>query len=213
MIRLGENQTVLPMPEEGVIISRKLAQVMHINQGERVQVLLAGDPDPVTLTVAGFADTNIGQGLFIGRDAWEKCRKGGFAATALLLRAPSEQCRHVLSEMDEAADLKDPQEQYVQTMRIMDSTSLAFSIMSGAALGLAFVICYNMGLMNFTERTRDYATLKVLGYHQREIRGLMMRENNLTAILGVLLGIYPGVLLTGAILKCASMIPWCLSPT
>lgn len=201
MIRLSEDQTVLPMPGDGVIISRKLAQVMHISLGEPVKVLLAGDPDPLTLTVEGFADTNIGQGLFIGRDAWEGCRKGGFAATALLLRAPSAECRHVLSEMDEAADLKDPQEQYAQTMRIMDSTTLAFSIMSGAALGLAFVICYNMGLMNFTERTRDYATLKVLGYHQREIRGLMMRENNLTAILGVLLGIYPGVALTGAILK------------
>ena len=58
-----------------------------------------------------------------------------------------------------------------------------------------------MGLMNFTERTRDYATLKVLGYHQKEIRRLMLRENDLTAILGVALGIVPGILLTAVILK------------
>ena len=66
---------------------------------------------------------------------------------------------------------------------------------------LAFVICYNMGLMNFTERVRDYATLKVLGYHQREIRSLMLRESDLTAIIGVALGIVPGIVLVGIILR------------
>ena len=70
-----------------------------------------------------------------------------------------------------------------------------------AALGLAFVICYNMGLMNFTERTRDYATLKVLGYHQREIRRLMMRETWAVSLLGTALGVYPGILLTQAVLS------------
>ena len=86
-------------------------------------------------------------------------------------------------------------------MTILDATATAFSIMSGAALGLAFVICYNMGLMNFTERIRDYATLKVLGYHQREIRSLMLRESSATAFLGVLLGIPPGIALVSIILK------------
>lgn len=57
------------------------------------------------------------------------------------------------------------------------------------AFGLAFVIFYNTGLINFMERTRDYATLKVLGYHQKEIRGLMIKESNLIALCGVLLGI------------------------
>ena len=44
-------------------------------------------------------------------------------------------------------------------MTLMDSTTAVFNLMYFAALGLAFVICYNMGLMNFTERTRDYACL------------------------------------------------------
>ena len=58
-----------------------------------------------------------------------------------------------------------------------------------------------MGLINFTERTRDYATLKVLGYHQKEIRRLMMRENNLITLAGAALGLYPGLWLTQAVLR------------
>ena len=83
----------------------------------------------------------------------------------------------------------------------MDAASAAFSLLSGVALGLAFVICYNMGLLSFMERKRDYATLKVLGYHQREIRGLIFRENNLISLLGVAAGIVPGILLVQIILK------------
>ena len=68
------------------------------------------------------------------------------------------------------------------------------------ALALAFVICYNMGLMNFVERLREYATLKVLGYHQKEIRRLILNENLIITILGVLCGVYPGYKITDVIM-------------
>jgi len=110
-------------------------------------------------------------------------------------------CLHRLDEMDEVTSLKRPPEQFTETLKVLDSANAAFSILSAAALALAFIICYNMGLMNFSERTRDYATLKVLGYHQREIRRLMLRENNITAFLGVVIGIPPGIYLTDLILK------------
>ena len=200
-IYLGDNATLLEMPGEGAVISRKLAGVMGVALGDSLTVWLTGDTEPVELMLTGYAETNIGQGLFLSETAWNKVRKGAFRPTALLVRGPDEFALRRIEQMDEMSQLKYPEQQCLDTMRIMDSTAVAFSILSGAALGLAFIICYNMGLMSFTERTRDYATLKVLGYHQKEIRGLMMRENDLTAILGVLLGIAPGIWLTGTILK------------
>lgn len=200
-IFLGENAGLLAMPEEGAVISRKLADVMGVELGGSLTVWLTGDTEPVDIRLSGYAETNIGQGLFLSRTAWEKYRKGAFAPTALLLVNPTDAAMRRVEQMDETSLIKYPDQQCQDTMRIMDSTAAAFSILSGAALGLAFIICYNMGLMSFTERTRDYATLKVLGYHQKEIRRLMMRENNMTAILGVLLGIIPGIWLTGTILK------------
>lgn len=200
-LHLGTDGTLLTMPKEGVIVSAKQCQVMGISVGDTVDLILAGDEDTLHLEVIGTADTNIGQGVFMGKTAWEKLRKGSFTVTSLLLTNPTEACIYRLNEMDEVTALKYPTEQFKQTMTIMDSTSVAFSILSGAALGLAFVICYNMGLMNFTERTRDYATLKVLGYHQKEIRKLMLHENDITALLGVILGIPPGIILVDVILK------------
>ena len=73
--------------------------------------------------------------------------------------------------------------------------------MSVSALGLAFVVLYNMGILNFTERLREYATLKVLGYHQKEIRRLMSAENNLLTVIGIVLSLWPGWWLTGAVMS------------
>lgn len=201
LIRLSADQTVLPLPDEGAVISRKLASVTGVEPGDTVEVVLIGETDPIKLEIRDFAETNSGQGLFMSQTAWEKLRKGDFAVTALLITGPDERTLHRIDEMDETDRVRYLEDQFNDGMTLLDATATAFSILSAAALGLAFVICYNMGLMNFTERVRDYATLKVLGYHQREIRSLMLRESNLTAILGVLLGIVPGVMLVDIILK------------
>ena len=125
--------------------------------------------------------------------------------SALLIKGVTEQLLARLNDMDEVSALKYPADQNRQTLSVMDSTTAMFSILSGAALLLAFIICYNMGLMNFTERTRDYATLKVLGYHQKEIRRLMMREQEAISILATLLSVWPGMLLTKIILRMCEM--------
>lgn len=199
LIRLGEGHTILPLPESGVVMSKKLADLMGVGAGDMVELMLTGDDETMRLKVESVVEINIGQSLYMSKTAWEHCRKGDFAVSALLIKAPSARTSHLLEEMDEISALKYPAEQNAQTNRFMESTSTAFTILSGVALGLAFVICYNMGLMNFTERVRDYATLKVLGYHQKEIKALMMHESDLTSIVAVLLGIWPGVMLVDII--------------
>ena len=69
------------------------------------------------------------------------------------------------------------------------------------ALVLAFVVLYNMGILNFMERVREFATLKVLGFHHREIRSLIIKENAIIAVAGILSGIFPGVWLTDLVMK------------
>ena len=201
MLRYGADNTVIPLTGEGLAISRKLMDVMDLSLGEQVELWFPGADQPETLMLTQVVDTTMNQGIFLPRHSWEQLHRGAFRPTALLLQNPSALCRWQLSQADEVTALKDPVEQYAQTMTLMDSTTAVFNLMYFAALGLAFVICYNMGLMNFTERTRDYATLKVLGYHQREIRRLMMRETGVVSMLGAALGIYPGILLTQAVLS------------
>ena len=105
-----------------------------------------------------------------------------------------------LDALDEVDQIHDPHTQVTEMLQMLDTLSAVFAILTLIALALAFVICYNMGLMNFVERIREYATLKVLGYHQKEIRSLILRENTIISVLGVLAGIGPGYLLTDIVM-------------
>ena len=184
LLRLGKGNTLEALPTEGIAISRKLADVTGLQAGDSVEIWLPGDTDGLSFTVDTVYEVSIGQNIYMGGDLWDSLHKGAFQPTALFLKNPTALTLHKLAEAAEVTDFKIPMNQYHNALTVLDSTTAVFSLMYAAALGLAFVICYNMGLINFTERIRDYATLKVLGYHQKEIRGLMMWENNVVTLIG-----------------------------
>jgi len=61
---------------------------------------------------------------------------------------------------------------------------------------LAFVVLYNLSVLNFCERIRDIATMMVLGFRQREVRLLVLAENVVSSLLGMAGGVPVGVLIS-----------------
>lgn len=200
MQHLGENATLISLPEEGCAVTRKLTKILSLSEGDKIRLFFAGDPTPVDLTIRLIVDNTFSQGVYLTRSVWESLRKGAFVPTEIQLLAPTEDCLSALLRKDEVERIDRPQEQIVETLDMLSMLSSVFHLLEGIALALAFVICYNMGLMNFTERTREYATLKVLGYHQREIRRLILSENLILTFAGILLGVRPGILLTDVVM-------------
>jgi len=81
------------------------------------------------------------------------------------------------------------EDQRTNALELIDSFGGIIRLIIVLGIMLVVVILYNLGALNFTERTRDYATLRVLGFHRREIRQLVMRENLMTTGVGWLIGI------------------------
>ncbi len=200
LMYLGKDETWMALPEDGVLLSQKLADVLKAKAGDQVELWLPGDNKPINATVSGIAYVTVGQSVFMSRSLWKSEKKGAFTPNALLVLNPTEAGLEKLSSLDEVEELKYPPQQEQDMLKILDTLKSIFGLMSGAALGLAFVVLYNMGILNFMERYREYATLKVLGYHQKEIRWLIRVENDLMTLLGIVLGIGPGCWLTGQVL-------------
>ena len=201
LMNLGPEETWIDLPLDGVMLSEKLAEALDAATGDEVELWLSGDKDPIRTRVSGVAEVTIGQTAFMSRTVWEACKKGGFLPTALNVLWPTQAGLDYLAGLDEFEEFQYPSEEMTDTLKVLESLRGVFNLMSGAALGLAFVVLYNMGILNFVERCREYATLKVLGYHQREIRRLIITENALVGGLGVLLGILPGWWLTGVVFR------------
>lgn len=201
LLNLGKNSAHVDILPGGIAMTEKLADTLKVKAGETVDVRLPGEKNTIRLTIQQIVYNNVQQGIYMDEPTWEGLRKGAFVPTALLIRNPGSGCIAALDSMDEVDDLDYPVQQSSDLTNMLDLISSVFIILMCLALALAFVICYNMGLMNFAERVREYATLKVLGYHQSEIRKLIVGENNIVSILAVLLSIYPGILLTGVVLE------------
>ena len=74
----------------------------------------------------------------------------------------------------------------------MSSLNYVVWLVLGFALALAFVVVYNLNNINITERTREIATLKVLGFYPKETYVYVYRENIVLTGLGIIIGLILG---------------------
>ena len=85
--------------------------------------------------------------------------------------------------------------------RITDALSLVILIFFLSALALAFVVLYNLSNINIIERTRELATLKVLGFVDHEISSYIYRESIFVSVFGILFGLVLGVMLHSVLIR------------
>ena len=201
IIRLGSDYAHVPLDHSGAVLTRKLADTLGAAPGDVITCRLPGSDETFDMPVVQIVHNNLNQGMYLTRSAWEALRKGAFVPTTLYLQSPAPATLEKLSVMDEVTDVEHIASQREEAFLYLNSVSTVFSILTFIALALAFVICYNMGLINFAERTREYATLKVLGYHQREIRRLILSENLLITVLAIAVSVMPGAAFTDMILS------------
>ncbi len=211
---------VLPGPDgtpvslvEGAAISLATARATGISVGDRVQVLAAGHERSIELRVRHLVDVSEPQGLFVSSTAWQDA--GGTFTPTRLLTARAADAEHV-RELPGVTGVVTRAEQRANAESLIAGLDGVFSLIKAFAVLLAIVVLYNLGALSFTERARDYATLRVLGFRLGEIRGLAAGENLLTTAVGWLIGIPLGWVFLDAYVGLfstfrASYTPW-ISP-
>ena len=83
----------------------------------------------------------------------------------------------------------------------MSSINYAILVIIISAASLAFVVLYNLTNINITERVRELATLKVLGFYDREVSSYIYRENIILTVFGILFGLLFGKWLHGWLIQ------------
>ena len=83
-------------------------------------------------------------------------------------------------------------------LKSLNSVVLILIVLSGA---LSFVVLYNLSYINISERKREIATLKVLGFTDKEVDDYIVKETIILTIMGITLGLIFGILLTNIIIN------------
>jgi putative ABC transport system permease protein len=177
------------LPAEGITMTRKLAETMHVKQGDIVS-LKRSDDSYVPVKIKQIVYMVSGQGIYMTEDYWKEIGED-FKPSSLLVKWNRKDDTFLNSDYVKSSINRENQKADFEA----NLSALYFAVIllvTGGAI-LAFVVLYNMGVLNFFERVRDLATLKVLGFHQKEIRPLVLMENIFSVLIGILLGMPTGM--------------------
>lgn len=191
MIRLSdEDDSPVNLKNGGAALTRKAADDYNLAQGDTLWLRAPGGRG-VSVTVAHILDLRLDQGVYMTRSGWEKLGLAPWVPTEALLRGDDLRLDAIrdMDGVDKARTLDEERTTSGATLSIMNTIVLLLVLFAGA---LELMVFYNLGQLNFAERIRELATLKVLGFLPGEIRKLVLRENVIITLLGLPLGLAAG---------------------
>ena len=177
------------LPENGILMTRKLCREKGLNMGDVIQIKLTGK-GYVSVPIVEIAYVASGQGIYMTDTYWKSLGET-FKPTALMIKWNGEPDQKFLNSdiVADSATRESMQDGLSSSVGVVNFAVILLIILGSS---LAFVVLYNTGILNFVERTRDLATLRVLGFHHSEIRYLVLIENYFSVFLGMLAGIPVG---------------------
>ncbi len=218
---LDERFHPVPPPDEGVLLTYWLADYLGVAEGDRIEVeIMEGHRRTLNVPVAGIVEELVGLGAYGRRDWLNSLLQEGPAISGAWLMIDERQWDTLqgrLREMPVIAGVGIISEAAATLEEYMDETFISFlMVMLFLAGSIAFAVVYNNARIAFTERARELATLRVMGFSQGEIGVILIGEITLLTLLALPLGWLIGagfsLLLTTAISSDLFRIPLVLTP-
>ncbi len=200
-VTLRDRKTHEPVQfgDDSVIITEKMADVLDVEPGDTVTVVdIDGAPSEYTLT--GTIENYAGCYIYVSSNKYLK-NNSSIEYNCYLLdsgitgQKAQDEVSHQLRESDYVSAIEftsQSQETYQIVMESLEFIVYVLVIFSGM---LAVVVLYNLTNININERIRELATLRVLGYHHKEVAMYIFREIGILTILGTVAGLFLGKLL------------------
>ena len=200
-----ETKEKVELKENEICITDKAAQLLNVKVGDTV-TLKNGDDEEKQVKISNIVENYISHYVYMSKSTYESLYGEEYSTNVLLVQNKD------ISDSEEEALAKEIIEQKEVSsitrtssmMSILDDTMVSLNyvvvILIVSAGLLAFVVLYNLSNVNISERIRELATIKVLGFYDREVYSYITRETILLTLIGIALGLVGGYFLNYFIL-------------
>lgn len=197
------------LSDNGVVITEKLAKLLGIKQGEKITIKNSNDKQ-AEVEVKGITRNYLMHYMYISPEYYESIFGEKVKYNTILLKEQSEVKKSEESENKLGKKILENSNISKVTFmsqtksifdEVMDNMTFVVWILIISAGLLAFVVLYNLANVNISERIRELATIKVLGFYDKEVYDYVGRETTILTIIGILLGLVAGYFLEMFILK------------
>lgn len=201
--------TEIPFPVNdtdgpAAIITDRLAKELHVKEGDYISFSESGRV-PAPVRVAGVTENYIYNYVYISPETYAAFY-GNAPLYSTVIIDPDMQNQALndflsqiiaINGVGSAISVARLQE---TVDGIVENISTIVWIMIVVAAILALVVLYNMSNINITERERELATLKVVGYYRSEVSAYISRESTVLAIIGIAIGLFFGIYIHGFVM-------------
>lgn len=183
---IDENNKRMKLTDDGVYLCQRLKDKAKV--GDTIEVSPYGSEKTYKVKVAGYLRSVLSETIVM-TDAYAD-------SVGLEYHISSVYTDKAAGEIESSPQIADKQEKqtimdtYDSFMDIMNIMVLIF-VMAAVVLGI--VVLYNLGVMSYVERSRELATLKVLGFRDRHIGKLLISQNIWLTLVGVIIGLPAGI--------------------
>ncbi len=205
----------VPFGSDSVVLTEKMAARLGVRVGDAVRVFEQDDIGNATgqgveLVLTGISENYVFHYLYVGADAWEEAFGEGVSPDTMLAHIEEDDdvrrdVSRTLLDSDDVATVIFNTETIDSYRKSLRSVNMIVVVLVVAAAALAFIVLYNLTNINIIERTREIASLKVLGFTRFEVAAYVFREIALLVIMGALLGLALGTALEGFVVTTAEV--------
>ena len=185
----------ITMEDTGVYIDQKLSELLKVSVGDTFS--LDGDARG-DVTVAGIYEHYTGHFIYMTPSYYEQTLHADSEPNAYLMNFTSDDtdtCNAIFEKLLSmngvvtTSRMRDTQDTYMHSMERVDFVVVIIIL---AAAALAMVVLFNLSNINITERQRELATIKLLGFYDKEVSAYVYRENIVLTVFGILMGCFMG---------------------
>ncbi|MDY4908268.1 MAG: FtsX-like permease family protein [Oscillospiraceae bacterium] len=185
----------ITMEDTGVYIDQKLSELLKVSVGDTF--FLDGDARG-DVTVAGIYEHYTGHFIYMTPSYYEQTLHADSEPNAYLMNFTSDDtdtCNAIFEKLlsmngvATTSRMRDTQDTYTHSMERVDFVVVIIIL---AAAALAMVVLFNLSNINITERQRELATIKLLGFYDKEVSAYVYRENIVLTVFGILMGCFMG---------------------
>ena len=199
-----DSGNIIDLSNEGVLISDKLASLLEIEKGENI-TLTDSDNNEFEYKVLGIVENYIGHYVCINKDLYES-KENDFNINTLFIKYKegnndNEAFEEMLLDDNSVTSITVVENSLEHVRDLLKSLDLVVMILIISSALLAFVVLYNLANVNISERVREIATLKVLGFYDKEVDNYINRESIILTCIGIAIGLIAGVFLTGFVIS------------
>lgn len=194
----NHNREYMDLKSDGVYITEKLAKKLNLKVNDEIEWHIFGDETWHKTKITGLNRDPQNQSLNMTREFYESLDLE-YNPDSIYTNENLENVKELegAKAIQNLGELKAGVENMLSTMKAL------IVIMVAVAAILGMVIIYNLGILSLSEKQYQFATLKVLGFKEKQVKKIFTKQNNWLTIIGLIIGLPLGFYMTDFIFKMA----------